>query len=170
MAGFPRVEGLRTGFTTKMDFSPSPAIIAKDINKFEMDIRSFRTPLKAAIKHVMIPSFMKNFSQGGRPPWKPLSEVTVKLRGSASPILVRRGRLRRTMGQQNIWTVTQEHAFIGRLPSHSWYGHLHQAGNSTNVIIPARPFALIQPEDQEKIAEVFDKWLADRARRAGWSG
>lgn len=166
--GFPSVSGLRVGATTRMDFSPSPAIIAASIDKLGMDIRSFREPLKRAIKEVMIPSFRQNFAQGGRPAWKPLSPVTVKLRGSAGPVLVRSGRLKRTMGQQNIWTVTKEHAVIRRLPQHSWYGHLHQAGNRTNVIIPARPFALIQPEDEEKITEVFDKWLEERARRAGW--
>lgn len=169
MPAFLRVEGLQTGLTNSVDFRPSPAILARDVNKFGMDIRSFREPLKRAIKEVMIPSFKQNFAQGGRPAWKPLSSVTVKLRGSATPILVRSGRLKRTMGQQNIWTVTREAASIRKLPQHSWYGHLHQSGNRTNVVIPARPFALIQPEDEEKIAEVFNQWLGERAAKSGWS-
>jgi phage gpG-like protein len=72
------------------------------------------------------------------------------------------------MSQQNIWTVTDEHAVIENLPSHSWYGIIHQGGNRKTVTIPARPFALIQAEDQDKIVEVFDRWLAERAARAGW--
>lgn len=168
MAGFPTTQGLRTGFTTKFDFKPAPAIIARDLNKFGMDITSFRTPLKAAIKKVMIPSFRMNFDRGGRPPWQPLSEVTVEIRGRSGPILVRSGKLKRVMQQENIWTVTSDHAVIENLPSNVWYGILHQSGNRAKAVIPARPFALIQPEDEEKIVQVFDNWLADRARKAGW--
>jgi phage gpG-like protein len=168
MAGFPTTQGLRTGFTTQLEFSPSPAIIARDVNKFGMDIRSFREPLMRCIREVLIPSFQQNFAQGGRPPWQALSDVTAELRGSATPILIRSGRLRRTMGQQNIWTVTTEHAVIQSLPAHSWYGAIHQAGNRTKSVTPARPFALIQPQDEERIVEVFDRWLAERAARVGW--
>lgn len=167
--GFPSTDGLRTGFTTKFDFMPSPAIIAASVNKLGMDIRSFREPLKRAIKEVLIPSFQQNFAQGGRPAWEPLSEVTVEIRGSSSPILIRSGRLQKTMGQQNIWTVTEEYAVIERLPQQVWYGMIHQAGNRTHSVTPARPFALIQPEDEEKIIEVFDQWLGERAARAGWT-
>lgn len=169
MARFPSVEGLRTGFTTKFDFQPSPAIIAASIDKLGMDIRSFREPLKRAIKEVMIPSFRKNFTQGGRPSWQPLSDVTVELRGSATPILIRSGRLMRTMEQESIWTVTEEHAVIENLPQQVWYGMLHQSGNRRKSVTPARPFALIQPEDEEKILEVFDNWFAERAARVGWA-
>lgn len=169
MAGFPSTQGLRSGFTTRYDFTPAPAIIAASVNKLGMDIRSFREPLKRAIREVMIPSFQKNFAAGGRPAWEPLSEVTVEMRGSGTPILVRSGRLRRTMGQQNIWTVTSEHAVIQGMPAHSWYGIIHQSGNRTNTITPARPFALIQPEDHDKIVEVFDRWLGERATAVGWS-
>lgn len=170
MPGFPSTSGLTTGFTSSYDFVPSPRIIAGDIDKLGMDIRSFAEPLRRAIKEVMIPSFRQNFAQGGRPPWEPLSDVAVEIRGSAHPILIRSGRLQRTMAQQNIWTVTQDEAFIQGLPAHSWYGVIHQEGGTRPVPTPARPFALIQPEDEEKIVQVFDRWLGERAARVGWSG
>src|SRR5690348_15723687 len=80
----------------------------------------------------MIPSIRRNFDAGGRPRWTPLSENTIAARAAAGfgpkPILVRTGLLRRTMGQQNIWTVDREKAYIQDLPDKIWYGKVHQAG------------------------------------------
>lgn len=168
MAGFPNLGGLRVGMTTRMDFQPSPAIIAADLHRMAGDVGSFKEPLTRAVKEVMIPSFQQNFSQGGRPAWQPLAEYTVQVRGSASPVLIRSGRLQRTMGRVNIWTITDQHAVIERLPQDVWYGNIHQSGNRKKMVIPARPFALIQPEDEEKIVQIFDEWLGERAAKAGW--
>lgn len=33
--------------------------------------------------------------------------------------------------------------------------------------IPARPFVMIQPDDEEEIEEIFDQWLGERIARAG---
>jgi len=169
MAGFPDASSLRVGMTSRMDFQPSPAIIAAGLLKMADDVSSAKEPLTKAVKEVMIPSFQQNFNQGGRPAWAPLSDVSVQLRGSASPVLIRSGRLQRTMGQMNIWTITDQHAVIERLPEDVWYGNLHQTGNRKKSVLPARPFALIQPEDEGKIIEIFDDWLGERATRAGWS-
>jgi phage gpG-like protein len=169
MAGFPDISNLRVGMTSRMEFQPSPAIIAAGLLKMADDVSSAKEPLTRAVKEVMIPSFQKNFSQGGRPAWAPLAEYTEQVRGASGPILIRSGRLERTMGQMSIWTITDAHAVIERLPAGVWYGHLHQAGNRKKSTLPARPFALIQQEDEEKIVEIFDEWLAERAARAGWS-
>ncbi len=169
MAGFPDVGSLRVGMTTRMDFQPSPAIIAAGLLKMADGVTSAREPLTKAVKEVMIPSFQKNFSQGGRPAWEPLADYTVEVRGSSSPILVRSGALQRTMGQMGIWTITDQHAVIERLPENVWYGHLHQEGNRKKSTLPARPFALIQPEDEEKIIDIFNEWLGEQAAKVGWT-
>ena len=169
MAGFPDIGSLRVGMTSRMDFQPSPAIIAAGLLKMADDVSSAREPLTKAVKEVMIPSFQKNFDSGGRPGWQPLADYTVEVRGSATPILVRSGALQRTMGQMGIWTITDQHAVIERLPENVWYGNIHQSGSRKKTVIPARPFALIQPEDEEKIVEIFDEWLGERAAKAGWT-
>lgn len=165
---FPDMGGLRIGMTTRMEFQPSPAIIAASLLQMSEGVSSFKEPLTRAVKEVMIPSFQKNFNTGGRPAWEPLAEYTVEVRGSASPILVRSGRLQRTMGRVGIWTITDAHAVIEGLPADVWYGHVHQAGSRKNTTIPARPFALIQPEDEEAIVRIFDEWLGEHAAKAGW--
>lgn len=165
---FPDIANLRVGLTSKMEFQPSPAIIAAGLLSMADNVRSAKEPLTRAVKEVMIPSFQQNFNQGGRPAWEPLAEFTIKERGSSSPVLVRTGRLKNTMGRTNIWTITDQHAVIERLPQDVWYGHVHQSGSRKNVIIPARPFALIQPEDEERIVEIFNEWLGEQAAKVGW--
>lgn len=168
MVGFGDVSGLRTGLTNRTEFHPSPAIIAKDLRSLANDLGSFKEPLHRAIKEVLIPSFQQNFAAGGRPAWKPLADYTVEVRGSSKPILVRSGNLQRTMGHESIWTVTDDHAVIQKLPASVWYGVIHQAGSNKTIPIPARPFALIQPQDEEKIEQVFSDWIEQQARKNGW--
>lgn len=115
-------------------FQPSIGILARDIDKLGLDIRSFREPLTRAIKQVMIPSIRKNFTQGGRPePWEPLADYTQELRyaqgySPVGPILVRSGSLMRNMGFLSMWTVTQNFATIKDLPQRIWYGKVQQSG------------------------------------------
>jgi phage gpG-like protein len=110
----------------------------------------------------------------------------------AEDMLRRSGLLWRTMQQYNIWTVTTTQAAILDLPDKIWYGALHQAGygmrasevrparglfaspeelramgGKGSVYIPARPFAMIQDQDLDKIQEVFGDWLQERAVAAG---
>jgi len=168
---FP-VKGLRIDVGLKMEFSPSIGLQAKNVEKFGMDIRSFREPLKRSIQEVLAPSFRKNFDVQGRPTkWAPLAEYTVEVRSNSGPILERTGQLKRTIQQFNIWSVDSEKAAITRLPSKIWYGTLHQAGHmglGGSAPLPARPFVMIQdPEDYDDIEEVFARWLQERAIASG---
>lgn len=111
------------------EFKPSLGIVAKAVDRWAIDIRSFREPLKRSIQQVMIPSFRENFAVGGRPAWDPLTENTIRKRGfSAWPILVRSGKLRRGVTTLKIWTITPASASIKDLPDRIWYGKVHQAG------------------------------------------
>lgn len=114
---------------TRFEFQPSLGIVAKAVDRWAIDIRSFREPLKRSIQQVMIPSFKKNFATGGRPPWEGLSENTIKKRNfSAWPILVRSGALRRGVTTLKIWSITPASATIKDLPDRIWYGKVHQGG------------------------------------------
>lgn len=168
---FP-VRGLRIDIDLQMRFRPSIGLMAKNVDKFGMDIRSFREPLKRSIQQVLAPSFRKNFEAGGRPDrWAPLADYTIEKRGSSEPILVRSGRLKRTIQQLNIWSLDREKAAITDLPANIWYGKLHQAGyrgtGAATFSFPARPFVLIQDEDYDDIEEVFAQWLQERAIASG---
>lgn len=186
--------GLRVDSLLSMGFSfnPTIAMSAKGFNKMDIDIRSFRVPLKRAIQQVIAPSIGKNFISNGRPEqWTPLADDTVMMKdrdpnakfGSES-ILRRSGLLWKTMQQYNIWTVTTTQAAILSLPDKIWYGALHQEGfgvrassldhfaspselknmaGGGGVYIPARPFAVLQDADLDGIARVFVTWVAERA-------
>ena len=181
----PPVRGLRLDVGLTFEFKPSIGISAKNIDKLGLDIRSFREPLKRSIQRVLAPSFHTNFADQGRPDhWQPLSDATVEIRGSASPILVRSGLLARTMRQFNIWSVSQTQAAITDLPQKIWYGKVQQGGygqaskgtlkrlqkggagaarGAAKIAIPARPFALIQdPQDYDGIQKVFEEWFIER--------
>lgn len=186
-------------------FTPSLAMSAKQFNKLDVDIRSFREPLKRSIQRVIAPSIGQNFISNGRPEgWAPYASDTADMKArdpkskfGPEDMLRRSGLLWKTMQQYNIWTVTQTQAAILSLPDKIWYGALHQAGfgmsaasvtpakegslflspselkaagGAAKVSIPARPFAMFQNQDIDKVQEIFADWLQERvdARLAGY--
>jgi phage gpG-like protein len=115
--------------SVKWEIRPSVGIVAKDVERLGLDIRSFREPLTRIVKNVMIPSIKKNFAQGGRPPWEPLAEATIKARHfSAWPILEVSGTLKRRATQLGIWDIGLTTATVRALPGDAFYGVFHQAG------------------------------------------
>lgn len=109
-------------------FQPSIGIVARDMDLLGLDIRSLKEPLTRSVKKILIPSIKKNFTSGGRPPWDPLAADTIKLRGTAWPILVRSGRLRKAATSYSIWSISETAATVKSLPSNVWYGVIHQEG------------------------------------------
>jgi phage gpG-like protein len=173
----PPVRGLRIDEGLTFEFKPSIGLSAKRIDKLGMDIRSFREPLKRSIQRVLAPSFKKNFIAGGRPDrWEPLAEETVKFRAlqgyGPTPILVRSGKLAKTIQQFNIWNVNDTQAAITDLPDKVWYGKVQQGGlvkhgrTAAAGNIPAREFVMIQGEDYDAIEKVFSDWLAERMEKS----
>jgi phage gpG-like protein len=174
---------LTSGMVVSMeiDFEPSVGIMARKIEKFGADIRSFRVPLTRAVREVMIPSIQMNFMKSGRPRWADLSEATWKQK--SGKILVESGKLQQGMKSFGLWHIDTEKALIPSLPQSIWYGNLHQAGYGsaemfhdpvTNETVnvggsgaPARPFVVIQEEDGVKIDEIFNLWVGERIARAG---
>lgn len=152
-------------FTTK----PTIAVMTRELNRFAGDLRSFRQPLAASVQTVLAPSIQRNFDVGGRPPWEPLDENTLKhKKRSGKKILVDTGRLRDVASSSDIWTVTSNSA-SPTLPSSVKYGNVHQFGSrDPSTDIPPRPFMAIQPEDELAVEEIFFAWIQARAALAGF--
>src|SRR5687767_1450905 len=117
--------------TAGWQISPSLGLVAGDVHRFGLAIQSLREPVIKSITDVMIPSIRRNFDEEGRPSWEPLSDITVKLRGTAHPILKASGALERGVTQISIWRIGEESATIQSLPQSIWYGALHQSGYGT---------------------------------------
>ena len=118
-------------------FNRQAQILAHDIDKLAVDIRSMRVPLRRSVEQVMIPSIRTNFDVGGRPRWQPLAQGTIDNRGSSEPILIRTGRLKRTATQKNMWyyywsssanSVTAAEFDERQLSKRVPYGIFHQYG------------------------------------------
>lgn len=129
----------------------------------DVQIKSMIEPLKRSIKQVVSPAFIDNFTSGGRPAWEPLSAASTEATGE---LLVRTGKLKRVAGQQNLWTFngpegTATAENLGSAP----YGAFHQAGTSK---MPARPWAMLTSDDEDKIQQVFGTWLDERIAARGF--
>lgn len=178
------VGGLRFGTGLSFEFRPSIGILAAQVDMLAMALGDFREPLTRAIEQVMIPSFRQNFASGGRPPWIPLAEYTVRVRGGDDKILVRSGALESDATSLDIWHITDTAASIQSWPARTWYGSIHQAGyggvtssttsavagsgvGAAKVHIPARPFIMFQEQDIEDVREVFMIWLTEKAMAFG---
>lgn len=158
------IMGLRFDRIQSMKFEVRPSIgmVAKDIQRLGLDIRSFKEPLSRAIKLVIIPSIRKNFQVGGRPEWDPLAEATIKARNfSAWPILVRTGKLQRRATQLNIWDISMTSATVRSLPADAFYGVYHQAGTGGTLhskIMNTRPGSA---EAKKLLAPLFKRAMKE---------
>ena len=120
-------QATRAGF--EIDFSPSVAILAGRYDTLGINVSKFSTPLKRAVKQVMIPSIATNFHKHGRPAWEPLSEETIARRSGDARILNRTGNLITVATSEGIWTITDKSATVRSLPG-AEYGGIHQGGAS----------------------------------------
>lgn len=155
--GFPSVGA--TG-----DFYRDAMILATDLDRLALSIRSFREPLRQSVREVVIPSIRKNFDVEGRPQWAALRQETVRKRGATGPILNEKGRLKRVAQQINIWEIGSHQATITGLDGRVKYAKYHQGGTTKMV---SRPFLMFQEEDQDNIEDVFYRWLYERSVRQG---
>lgn len=147
---------------TGFEFKPSLGIVASRLDKFGVDIRSFKEPLTRAIRDVMVESFRQNFVQGGRPEWEALATNTVKKRGSSGPVLVRKGNLARTMATIKIWSIGQTTATIRDLPEKVWYGKVHQAGQEGNEFSGGQWFKKYQNAARKSLGSEADDKEVDK--------
>lgn len=132
------------------------AALVADVERMKFKLSETQIPLRQALRDVILPSINENFNAGGRPGWRPLAESTVEKRGSATPILQRSGDLRKSATSAANWDVTRDTLqMVGMSVS---YGAIHQGG-APRASIPARPFAVFQPEDEVAIEALFGRWI-----------
>jgi phage gpG-like protein len=142
---------------------PPARIEAAAFMNLSRQFRSYKEPLTRSVRNVMTKSLYKNFIVRGRPRWAPLSEATLNTKqygphmaGYLDAPLIRTGALWKAAGQINLWSITSTDATATGGPD---YGAFHQSGT---VYMPARPWAVIQPEDETAIALEFDKWMVEK--------
>lgn len=148
-----------------IEWFPEPKVVATQFYQLagDVDVRSLKEPLKRSIQQVIAPAFRDNFAAGGRPKWTPLADATVRKKGD-NTVLVRSGKLKKRAGQLNLWTIdgVAGEARAENL-GNAEYGVFHQNGAERgNWSLPARPWAMLTAEEEQKVEEVFGAWLDER--------
>lgn len=137
--------------------------IALGLEQISASLRSFQEPLRESVVRVLIPSIRENFDSEGRPPWQRLADATVLRRGSSGPILNRTGTLRSEATSLENWNIGREEATMTGVSAE--YGAYHQEGTRN---MPARPFVMIQPEDEVQILDIFGDWVDRKIAEGGF--
>lgn len=117
------------------------------------------TPIAGAIRNILITSIDRNFSEGGR-------YGTENVFGGGSTRWKPSGRAQRDSGQTLVDTgqlaASIQVSVVGnsvQIGTNKVYGAIHhyggRAGRGGSVVIPARPFLVIQNEDLEDIGTAF---------------
>ena len=110
------------------------------------------SPLMKVWGEIAHASITENFEVGGRPPWRPLSPATIQRKGHARPLIGRTGNLSRIIVQPG-----RDFVKIGVSPAARSYAAIHQfggqAGRNRKVKIPARPYLVLQPEDETEMQQ-----------------
>lgn len=146
-------------------FYPQVEVTAEAIERMAKKYRNFKQPLNESLRMIIIPSIKANFAAEGRPKWLPLAAATVRRRGSAHPILDRKGKLRRKASQINIWSVERDQMYVSGLDVRVFYAKFHQGGT---FIMPARPFMVFHGMDIRGIERIFKNWMGRIARESGF--
>jgi phage gpG-like protein len=148
------------------DWTPGLSVVSAAMFDLAVDIRSVREPLERSVRQVAAPSIGTNFDVGGRPAWEPDLPQTVD-RKTGESILVETGALQGRASQVGVWNIDgqsgEANLSAGAFPN---YGIINQNGWRSG---PARPWAVLQDEDQDAIADVFDRWVAERVAKAGFA-
>lgn len=117
-------------------------------------------PLMKTIGEILTTSVTRNFEVGGRPQkWKPLSASTIAHKGHAKPLIKDAILLGSIHAKAQDRSVT-----VG--PDNRPYAAIQhfggKAGRNRTVMIPARPYLLVQDEDWEEIKQAGTDYLMQR--------
>jgi phage gpG-like protein len=152
----------------------APEHVARDLFRLSRDVHhDSRGLLTRAVDEIVRPSIEENFAADGRPPWAPLAESTMERRERAGLTpddpLTASGAGQRSATAKARWRITADRAeYSGAsFPESTWTMALHEVGESSGHF-PARPFAVVQPEDQVALGRLAGRWWDRHARRAGF--
>jgi phage gpG-like protein len=139
-----------------LDFGDFDAA-AGDFDGFAGALDNMRGGLEKIVRDVAIPAMATNFEVGGRPAWEPLSDTTLEIRGSGTP-LVRTGRWYSVSQALSNWQINDSEATMESVAG-AEYGVYHQEGTRRMV---SRPWATLAPEDEDKAEEVMVEWIGEQ--------
>jgi phage virion morphogenesis protein len=116
------------------------------------------TPLMRLWGEIAHASVTENFEVGGRPKWKRLSAVTIKMKGHNRPLIGKTGNLARITVQ-----VAPTAVRLGTHPAARAYASIQQyggwAGRNHKVYIPARPYMMLHNEDRAEMEATTVRYL-----------
>ena len=150
--------------------SANPRMRAFQLDNLSSKLGSYKVPFTRSVREVLAPSIKQNFNDGGRPSWQPLRVSTVRRKGHDRP-LIRGGkgskRLSWRASAYKRWKVTDKAAEY-ELPNVPYFRHQQEGfihfGSGERV--PARPFAMIQPTDRDRVERIFNEWAEETINKA----
>lgn len=144
------------------EFRINADLIKASTFRFARQFGDMTWPLRTSVKLVIIPTMMANFMVGGRPTWESLAEDTIIYKIMNFPNqnafipLWRTGNLHEKVEGGYYWRFTRDTADMEMLDTVVPYAKFHQRGTR---YMPARPFAVLQQQDIERIVVIFDSWI-----------
>jgi phage gpG-like protein len=109
------------------------------------------------VRSVAIETVKQNFEAGGNPPWERLKESTIEAKGS-DRILFDSGAGMASATSLARWNIFQDEAeYRGdSFPKSTAYMRFHESGTD---LMPARPFAVLQDDDERAVNGIFHAWV-----------
>lgn len=147
----------------------SPRLRAFQLSDLSHKLGSYKVPFNRAVREVLAPSIKQNFKDGGRPSWDALKDSTVRRKGHDRP-LIRGGkgskRLSWRAGAYKRWNINDKTAEY-ELPNVPYFRHQQEGFTHIgNTRVPARPFAMIQPTDRDRVERIFNEWAEETINKA----
>jgi phage virion morphogenesis protein len=151
----------------------TPSRTIADLDAMGARLHDMRPAFKIA-GQIARGSINRNFMEGGRPSkWAPLKPATIRRRrGFGNPQVLRdTGVLMTSIGAENdaygIYELAPSSLTLGtNVP----YAAPHQfgatSGRSHTVVVPARPFMMLQDVDVDRIAQVFEDFISKGDKKA----
>ena len=154
-------------------------IIAQRMVLYSNRLRSWTVPLKA-FGRVLVRSVTENFEAEGRPKaWKPLAESTLFARVGGGSLIGKKGReLKRAQKRLSNVKILQDSGLlknsaraevsgntlrVGPSGPAAIYAAIHQfggkAGRGRKITIPARPYLIVQPEDETELLDLIRRQI-----------
>lgn len=129
-------------------------------------IDNFYPALQEIATLAIAPAIQRNFDEGGRPKWAPLSAETIRAKigaGYFSPhrVLVATGAMMESAVNPGNYIVTEDTIVAEPGP---FYWIYHQQGTQK---MPQRVIMNLQLGDQRKIGGIFDRFIAQQLAKTG---
>lgn len=145
--------------TIAIDDSELKNIIKKVRAKF-----SNLQPAMSIVGEILLTSIQRNFEVGGRPQkWTPLKKATIKQRTAQKKwpgqILIRTGVSGGLLGSIS-YRAAADHVTLSANKKYAAIHHFGgKAGRGHKVLMPARPYMMVQDEDWAEIKAALGDYL-----------